>query len=140
MVSAALYIALPAQRAMVYYTAFPSLLPTSMTQDTIPMSDLGNLKALLDFAATRMNPTTVLITHQAIYGWARAYLPSWADHIVNYQYNGPLTGVASARSEGYSSMLMIWWVNGSGWHDQPYVPSGFEMLVQNGDLALYKYY
>src|SRR2546427_1715713 len=139
-ISAALYIALPAQQAMVYYTAFPGLLPTSMTQDTIPMSDLGNLKALLDSAALRMDPTTVLITHQAIYGWARAYLPSLADHVVNYQYNDPLEGVELARSEGYSSVLMIWWVNGSGWHDQPYVPSGFEILVQNGDLALYKYY
>src|SRR2546425_1331463 len=140
MVSAALYIALPAQQAMVYYTAFPGLLPTSMTQDTIPMSDVGNLKALLDSAASKMNPTTVLITHQAIYGWARAYLPSLADHVVNYQYNGPLAGVELAKSEGYSSVLMIWWVNGSGWHDQPSVPSGFAVLVQSGDLALYKYY
>jgi hypothetical protein len=139
-ISAALYIALPAQHAAVYYTAFPGLLPTSMVQDTIPMSELGNLKTLLDSAALRMDPTTALITHQAIYGWARAYLPSLSDHVVNYQYNGPLTGVELARSEGYASVLMIWWVSGSGWHNQPYVPSGFEILVQNGDLALYKYY
>ena len=139
-ISAALYIALPAQQAMVYYTAFPGLLPTSMTQDTIPMSDVGNLKTLLDSAATRMDSSTVLITHQAIYGWARAYFSSSAAHVVNYQYNGPLAGVELARSEGYSSILMIWWINGSGWHDQPNVPSGFEVLLQNGDLALYKYY
>jgi hypothetical protein len=139
-VSAALYIALPAQRAMVYYTAFPSLLPTSMTQDTIPLSDIGNLKALLDSAAVRMDPMTALITHQAIYGWARAYLPSNSATIVNYQYNSPLTGIELAKSKGYSSVLMIWWVNGSGWHGQPNVPAGFEILSQSGDMALYTYY
>jgi hypothetical protein len=138
-VSAGLYIALPAEHAMVFYTASPGLMPTSMVQDTIPLSDLGNLRSLLDSAAARMSPVTVLITHQAIYGWARAYLPSMRDRLINYQYNDPLTGVEMARSNGYSSILMIWWVNGSGWHDQPFVPSGFKILSLNGDMALYEY-
>ena len=138
-VSALLYIALPAQQAAVFYTAYPEQLPTSMVQDTIPMSDLGNLRTLLDSAALRIGPTTVLITHQAIYGWARAYLPSLNDRIINYQYNSPLTGVEMARSNGYSSILMIWWTNGNGWHNQPYVPNGFQTLQANGDLALYTF-
>ncbi len=139
MISATLYIALPAQQAMVYYTAYPGLLPTSMVQDTIPMSDLGNLRSLLDSAAARINPATVLITHQAIYGWARAYLPALNSQLINYRYNDPLTGVEIARSAGYSSILMIWWIDGSGWHNQPNVPTGFRILLQNGDLALYTY-
>ena len=139
MVSAILYIALPAQQAMAYYTAYPELLPTSMVQDTIPMSDLGNLRTLLDAAAARIHPGTVLITHQAIYGWARAYLPSLNNQLINYHYNPPLSGVEMARSEGYSSILMIWWIDGSGWHNQPNVPSDFSVLLQNGDLALYTY-
>jgi hypothetical protein len=138
-VSAILYITLPAQQAAVFYTAYPEQLPTSMVQDTIPLSDLGNLRALLDSAAARIGPTTVLITHQAIYGWARAYLPSLNDRIINYQYNSPLTGVEMAKSNGYSSILMIWWTNGNGWHGQPYVPNGFQTLLSNGDLALYTY-
>jgi hypothetical protein len=138
-VSAALYITIPAQQAAVIYTAYPEQFPTSMVQDTIPMSDLGNLRALLDSAAARIGPSTALITHQAIYGWARAYLPSLNDRIINYKYNSPLMGVDLARSEGYSSILMIWWVNGTGWHNQPYVPSGFETLLANGSLALYTY-
>jgi hypothetical protein len=139
MISATLYIALPAQQAMVYYTAYPELLPTSMIQNTIPLSDLGNLRSLLDSVAARINSGTVLITHQAIYGWARAYLPSLNGQLINYEYNAPLSGVEIARSEGYSSILMIWWIDGSGWHNQPNVPSGFSVLLQNGDLALYTY-
>jgi hypothetical protein len=138
-VSSALYIALPAQQAVLYYTAFPGMLPTSMVQDTIPMSDAGNLEQLLNNAASRMGPGTVLITHRAIYGWARAYLPSLKDRVINYEYNDPLSGIEIAKSEGYSSILMIWWINGSGWHNQPYVPSGFGSVLQYGDLALYEY-
>jgi len=138
-VSATLYIALPAQQAAVVFTAYPEQFPTSMVQDTIPLSDLGNLRTLLDSAAVRIGPATVLITHQAIYGWARAYLPSLNNRIINYQYNSPLTGVQMARSAGYSSILMIWWTNGTGWHNQPYVPSGFETVLAHGDLALYTY-
>ncbi len=139
MISSILYIALPAQHAMVYYTAYPELLPTSLAQDTIPMSDLGNLRSLLDSAAARINPGTALITHQAIYGWARAYLPSLSDHVVNYRYNDPTTGVEMAKSAGYSSVLMIWWIDGAGWHNQPDVPTAFRELLQDGDLALYMY-
>jgi hypothetical protein len=139
-VSTVLYIALPAQQAVTYYTAFPGMLPTSMVQDTIPGSDAGNLQQLLNSAAARMGPGTVLITHRAIYGWARAYLPSFLqDRLINYEYNGPLTGVEMAKSEGYTSMLMIWWINGSGWHNQPYVPSGFVSVFQDGDLVLYEF-
>jgi hypothetical protein len=140
LVSAALYIAIPSQSAMTYYALFPALLPTSMIQDTVPSSDMVGLMLLLNSAASRMDPGTVLITHQAIYGWARAYLPTLSHRIVNYEYSSPLEGVKTARSEGFSSILMIWWVNGTGWHDQPNVPGGFGVLQQVGELALYNYY
>ncbi len=136
--SAVLYVALPAQQAMPYYTAFPALLPTSMVQDTIAVSDMGHLQNLLGWVSARTGPATVLITHQAIYGWARAYEPS--QPIVNYEYSSPLEGVQMAKGLGYSSILMIWWVNGSGWHGQPTVPSGFVPVVLDGNMAVYTYY
>jgi hypothetical protein len=139
MLSTILYIALPAQQAMPYYATFPSLLPTSMVQDTVPLSDMQSLKVTLEFAAENMGPGTVLITHQAIYGWARAYLPLEA-HILNYAYSTPLDGVQMAKESGYSSVLMIWWINGAGWHGQPTVPSGFVPLLEHGNIALYAYY
>ncbi len=134
-----LYIAVPAQQAMAFYSVFPSLLPTSMVQNSVSMADMPNLRAMLDWVAANSGPNTALITHQAIYGWARAYLPV-TTHIVNYAYSTPLDGVMMARSVGYTSILMIWWVNGSGWHGQPDVPSGFVPLIQAGSIALYTYY
>ncbi len=137
--SAVLYITLPAQSAFVYYAAYRGLLPTSMVQDTVPLSDMDSLVELLQWAASNSDSQTALITHQAIYGWARVYFPE-SERIVNYEYSSPLVGVEEARLEGYSSMLMIWWVNGSGWHEQPTVPYGFVPLVQAGRLVVYIYH
>ncbi len=137
--SAALYIALPAQQALPYYAAFPGFMPTSMGQDTVPLSDMGGLRSALGWVAPNMGPGTVLITHQAIYGWARAYLPP-DTLIMNYGFSSPLLGVKMARLAGYSSVLMIWWVNGSGWYGQPDVPTGFVPLSESGSMAVYAYY
>ncbi len=136
---AVLYIGLPAQSAFPYSTAFPSLLPTSMVQDTVPLSDMDSLIGLMNWVASNSNSQTALITHQAIYGWARAYFPA-SDRIVNYEYASPMVGVEKARLEGYSSMLMIWWVDGLGWHGQPGVPHSFTPLLRSGDLAVYMHY
>lgn len=136
--SAALYVALPAQQAMTYYTAFPALLPTSMVQNTVPLSDMASLRETLDWAAATMGPETALITHQAVYGWARAYFPL-PERIVNYEYSSPLVGVEEARLQGYSRVLMIWWTDGLGWHGQPSVPNLFTPIHMAGNLAVYAY-
>lgn len=117
---------------------YPGLLPTSMVQDTVPLSDMDDLMQM-SWVATNMDSQTALITHQAIYGWARAYLPS-SDSIVNYHYSDPMEGVKMAQSAGYSSVLMIWWVNGYGWHGQAFVPSGFVPVATDGSMVVYTYY
>jgi hypothetical protein len=137
-ISAGLYIATPAQQSMVYFTVFPNDMPTSMIQNTIPLSDMSDLRILLDWAATRMTPGTALLAHEAIYGWVRAYLPSTVN-VVDYWNYSPLAGVNIAKSLGYSSAVMIWWVNGSGWHGQPTVPSGFVPLKYQGSFVVYQY-
>ena len=134
----ALYITLPAQDAFTYYTMFPSFVPTTMIQDSVPLSDMANLRTCLNWVAAHMGPDDALITHQAIYGWARAYLPN-TDHIVNYGYSNPLDGVSIAVSSGYSNTWVIWWTPGLGWHGQAYLPTGFAIVFQNGDMAVYNY-
>ncbi len=138
-ISAALYVGLPAQRAMLYYTAFPSLIPTSMIQATVPLSDMSSLMQVLSWVVSHPNPGTALIVHQAIYGWARAYAPSLSGHLINYQYLSPLDGVAMARSAGYTSIFMIWWIKGYGWHGMVDVPDGFSVAFSDGNMAVYNY-
>ncbi len=138
LISAVLYVALPAQNAVLYYTAFPGSVPTSMIQSSVPMSDMGSLRGILNWVQTQMSPQDVLITHQAIYGWARAYLPP-TEHIINYGDSSPLEGVSIARSDGYSSVWLVWWITGLGWYGQPSAPSSFTMIFREGNIAVYKY-
>jgi hypothetical protein len=135
--SAFLYMILPAQQAMVYYTVFPSFLPTSMVQDTVPLSDMPSLAVLLRWVAVNMDSKTALVAHQALFGWARDYLPT-TDRIFEYGFSNPTAGVESARSDGYSSVFMIWWAYGLGWYGQPSVPSPFVPIQSEGNLALYR--
>jgi hypothetical protein len=137
-VSAALYILVPAQHAMLYYAAFPSFFPTSMVQDTVPASDMASLRMILDWVQVNMRPGTVLITHQAFYGWARAYLPT-TDHIISYGYSDPLDLASLARSMGSSTVWTVWWTPGLGWHGQAYLPTSFASIFQDGNMAVYTY-
>jgi hypothetical protein len=138
LLSAILYLTIPAQQAFFYYGSFATLLPTSMLQNTVPLSDMGSLQTLLRWVAQKMGPGSALITHASMYGWARAYLPT-DSHIVNYGYSVPSEGLKIARLAGYSSIFMIWWMDGLGWHGQPNVAGGFVPVVQDGDLAVYTY-
>jgi len=137
-VSAGLYIFLPAQLAAPYYSLYPSFVPSSMMQSTVPLSDEAGLVRLLGWLGSNIGPGTALITHQAFYGWAREYF-SQPSSIVNYGYAGPLTGVQEAKSRGYSAVLLIWWTNGQGWFGQTGVPAGFSPIRTDGNLAVFNY-
>jgi hypothetical protein len=137
-VSATLYIALPAQQAMPYYTAIPKFIPTSMVQDSVPLSDMASLRQVLGWVAVRMGTHDVLITHQAIYGWAKVYVPS-TDHIINYGYSDPSNVASLAEIIGYSTVWTVWWAPGLGWHGQPYLPTGFASIFEDGNMAVYRY-
>ena len=42
--------------------------------------------------------------------------------------------------ENGRQLWLMWWVNGSGWYDQPTVSYDFgKMLYKNGHLAIYEY-
>src|SRR5205807_765815 len=96
-------------------------------------------KIFVEPSGLDMQDSSVLITHEGIYGWAREYLPGYSDRVVNYGHASPILGVQMARSAGYSKILMIWWVNGSGWYGQRDVPSGFSPLTVDGNMAIYQY-
>ncbi len=136
--SAILYIDLPAQQATGYYAIFPSFVPTSMMQDNVPLSDMPSLATVLGWVAAHLGPHEILIAHQTMYGWAKAYLPSTAN-IIDYVYSSPLVGVSLAQSYGYSTIWTVWWVPGLGWHGQAYLPNGFVPIFQDGNMAVYAY-
>jgi hypothetical protein len=130
------YVALPAESALPYFTAFPAFLPTSMIQNTVPLSEMSNLKDALQWTNTHMGSGAALITHEVIYGWVREYLPS-LDRTIYYGISNPQVGLAMARSSGFAKVFMIWWIDGHGWHGQQNVPAAFDLAFRAGDIAVY---
>lgn len=136
--SAILYVGTPAQFAPAYYTMFPALMPTSLTQNSVPLSDMQSLRNALSWAAENTGAQTALITHGAVYGWARAYLPQ-SMPIVNYWFSSPLVGIQDAKLDGFSSVLLVWWANGLGWYGQAEVPGIFTQVFRDGNICVYSY-
>ena len=132
------YITLPANLAMPYYTQFPRLIPTSMVQNTVPSYDMNSIVQCLNWVADRNLPGTALITHQVFYGWARAYF-AFPNEIIDYQFGSPQSGASQATALGYSRIYMIWWVEGTGWYYTPFVTSGFVVVHIEGNIAVYYY-
>ena len=133
---ACLYVFLPAQEAFVYYGLYPSFIPTSMVQSTVPLSDMASLVRSLQWAAANMKPGMALITNATIYGWARDYFP-FQDRIVDYGYGISTRGIEMALSAGYSSAIMIWWAYGEGWYGQASIPNTFVPVHRDGAMEVY---
>ena len=133
------FMVLPNNIAFPYYVAFPLYVPKSMLQNTVPLSDCQDTVNVLQWAKTNMDNDTRLLVHQAFYGWASLALDS--DKLIPYGYDNPETMAQKLREDGsHFQLYLVWWVNGSGWYDQPAVSSAFgEALYESGRIAIFTY-
>jgi hypothetical protein len=133
------FIFLPNNIAFPYYSAFPLYMPTSMLQNTVPLSDCQDTMNALQWVKTNMGGNASLLVHRAFYGWASLTLDE--DQLIFYNYGDPVAVAQELTEDGSRYQLwLIWWVNGSGWYDEPNVSSAFgEVLHENGRIAVYMY-
>jgi hypothetical protein len=133
------FIFLPNNIAFPYYAAFPLYMPTSMLQNTVSSTDCKDVANALQWAKTNMDNSTRLLVHRAFYGWASLALDS--NQLILYDYDNPEITAQKLKEDGsHYQLWLIWWVNGSGWYDQPTVSSAFgEPLHQNGRIAIFAY-
>jgi hypothetical protein len=132
------FIALSAEHPLSYFSSYPDYVPTSMLQNTLPLSDCQNAVKALQWAKSNMSDSSVLLTSEAFYGFASLTLNP--NQYVFYGYSN-VTQFAEkfAVSSPNYNIYMIWWVNGTGWYGQTSVPSIFHQLHQNGNIAIYSY-
>jgi len=132
------FIVLPNNLAFPYYAAFPLYVPTSMLQNTVPLSDSQDTANALQWVRNNMPSGARLLVHDAFYGWASLTLND--DQLVPYEYGYPETMARELVENGSQCQLyLIWWVNGSGWHGQPTVSSAFGEVYESGRIAVYEY-
>ena len=119
------------------FNIYSSQVPTSMLQNTIPISDCQSTTNALQWFKYNVNSSALLLTHTAFYGWALLTLNE--NQVKNYGFEDPTTAATTFTQEGFTQIYLIWWINGQGWYGQPSLPSAFHQVYQNGKIAIYSY-
>jgi hypothetical protein len=131
------FIFLPAEAAFPYFEAFPYYVPSSMLQNSVPLSDVGNVETTLSWVKHNIGSDGVLLVHDAFYGWALLFLD--ANRVVCYGYGLPEEAAQVAFGNGYRRVFVIWWVSGEGWHGVTALSSCFVEVLRSGRIAVYEY-
>src|SRR5438309_2637702 len=118
-----------------YFSLFLGNVPSSLLQSSVPLSDSAYVVQAMQWLETSMPSSSVLITHEAFYGWARAYLSS-DKTTINSLLNSPSSQLD--MTTGYRHVFTVWWVPGSGWFS-PTFPNGASLATTFGDIAVYEY-
>ena len=78
---------LPNNSAFPYYDAFPTYIPKSMLQNTVPLSDCQDTVNALQWARNNMPSNAHLLVHDAFYGWASLTLDD--NQLIPYGFSDP---------------------------------------------------
>ncbi|MCW3995887.1 MAG: hypothetical protein NWE98_07030 [Candidatus Bathyarchaeota archaeon] len=132
------FMVLPNNEAFTYYGTYTTYVPKSMLQNTLQLSDCKDTTNALLWTKNNMPPGGRLMVHEAFYGWGALALGS--ERLAPYFFEN-LTLVTNRLQQDNSTDLLylIWWVNGSGWYDQPTVPAVYGEIYRSGNIAIYKY-
>ncbi len=124
--------------AFGYFGTYPSYIPKSMLQNTVPASDTQDTTNALIWAQTNIPTNGRLLVHEAFYGWGTLYFNT--SQLIPYGFLNP-ENIAHQQFAINSSnpIYLIWWVNGTGWYGQATTPSSFQEVYRSGNIALFNY-
>jgi hypothetical protein len=132
------FVLLPAEAAFPYFTIYPYYVPSSMLQNSVPLSDCEDVVRALNWVKdNNVCSSEILLVHDAFNGWALLYADSVK--IVRYGYASPEKVAISFSQQGYGPIYLIWWVLGGGWHGQASLPSTFKEVFRSGRIAVYEF-
>ena len=133
------FLIMPSENPFPYYTVpqFQSYIPSSMLQNTVPLSECQNVVNCLNWLENNMPKNSVILAHTAFYGWT--IITTNLTEVLPYSYGNPETTAKNTYQQGYTHIYLIWWTEGKGWHGQPAVPSSFKEVYRSGNIAAYIY-
>jgi hypothetical protein len=131
------FIFLPAETAFPYFSIYPYYVPSSMLQNSVPLSDCEGAVRALNWVEANVNSNGILLVHDAFYGWALLYMDDVK--IVRYGYASPETAALALSEQGYKHLYVVWWVSGEGWHGQASLSSLFREVFRSGNIAVYEF-
>ncbi len=131
------FIVLPNNLAFPYFGLYALYVPSSMLQNTVPLSDSQDTVNALNWVNENMPSGARLLVHDVFYGWAS--LTFEGSQLIPYGYDNPETMAQKLEENGSEQLYLVWWINGSGWHGQPTVSSAFRQVYQSGRIAVFTY-
>jgi hypothetical protein len=131
------FIFLPAEVAFPYLRLYPYYVPSSMLQNSVPLSDCADVVKALSWAKANVKSEEGLLVHDAFYGWALLYAGDVK--ILRYGYAPPEDAALAFARQGYKRLYLIWWVSGAGWHGTESLPLSFEEVFRSGRIAIYEF-
>jgi hypothetical protein len=132
------FVFLPAEAAFPYFSIYPYYVPSSMLQNSVPLSDCKDVVNALKWVKNNnADGSGILLVHDAFSGWAILYADDVK--IVCYGYAPPESVALATSQHGYHSIYLIWWVSGEGWHGQVRLPSAFKKVFSSARIAVYKF-
>jgi hypothetical protein len=132
------FMVLPNSLAFPYFGLFTLYVPSSMLQNTVSLSDSQDTVNALQWVRNNMPSDARLLVHDVFYGWASLTLDG--SQLIPYRYGHPETMAQKLEENGSEYKLyLVWWINGSGWHGQPNVPSAFRVVYESGRIAIFTY-
>jgi len=150
--SAGYYLVAPPEKAFPYfsdYNPYKAYIESSMLQSTIPISDIDDVMASLDWIAENSGGGCVLILHEAFYPWSllrdgvkcRVVLVRERNlsKPIRETFADKLTEISEKFADNGKTVYTIWWVEGKGWYNVPSLPKSFKRLASYGDIAVYTY-
>jgi len=133
-ISAGMYSTIQAA-SVPYFSLFLGYVPSSLLQSSVPLSDAPDVVQAMQWLEASVPRNSAVITHEAFYGWARAYL-SPDRTIINSLLRSPTSDLGLVTSYGH--VFTVWWVRGAGWFS-PSFPTGASVSATFGDIAVYEY-
>jgi hypothetical protein len=132
------FVLLPAMFAFPYFRAFSYYVPSSMLQNSVPLSDCEDVVRALAWVNAGLGSDGVLLVHDAFHGWALLYL-SDSNRVVCYGYGDPEVAAWELFETGVRRLFVVWWVSGEGWHGQASLSSRFVEVFCSGRIAVYEF-
>jgi len=132
------FVFLPAEAAFPYFRAFPYYIPSSMLQNSMPLSDCGDVVKVLKWVEANVGNDGVLLVHDAFQGWVFLYLNNDV-RVVHYGYASLEEAARVTFGSGHVKVYLVWWVSGEGWHGLASLPASFVEVFRSGRIAAYEY-
>jgi hypothetical protein len=134
------FMARPPESPFIYFSgsSFLAYSPSSMLSNTVSLQDSFDALKLLASLNMTMDQKSVLLVHEAFYGFAALSITG-DKNIIDYLLGKPTDGLALANQLGFTRIYWVWWLPGYEWHDYQAPLRLFKPILQSGHVAIFLY-